>query len=101
MRTRGLRARSDHSLGASACTVTGLVEAAAADGQPAIAVTDDGLMAGVPELFRACTAHHVQPIAGCSVKVVDPPSYDRHSVRALGDVRLLAAGAAGKRWIEA
>jgi len=80
-----------------AAKVEGLAERAAAFGQPALALTDHGVMNGAVELFQACRRHGIKPIQGCEVYVVD----DRRK-RASGRLRyyhltLLAATAAGYR----
>ncbi|HAW11198.1 MAG TPA: hypothetical protein DCX12_09095, partial [Chloroflexi bacterium] len=44
-----------------------LVARAAATGQPAIAVTDHGVLYGAVELYTEATAAGVKPIVGCEV----------------------------------
>ena len=92
-----LHTRSDHSLLDSACTVDNLVRTAAEDAQPAIALTDRGLMGGVPELFRACKEHGIQPVAGCEVSLIGRASDPRTAESGLGEIPLLAAGPSGYR----
>ena len=41
-----------------------LVEAAAADGQPALGITDHGNMYGVLEFYKACRQHGITPVLG-------------------------------------
>ena len=59
-----LHAHTTHS------TLDGIVSAdaaaakAAADGQPALAITDHGNMSGVPDLHTACKKHGIHPIFG-------------------------------------
>ncbi|HSO97487.1 MAG TPA: DNA polymerase III subunit alpha, partial [Solirubrobacteraceae bacterium] len=46
-------------------------ERAAAFGQPALALTDHGVMNGSVELYKAAKHHGIKPIVGCEVYVVD------------------------------
>nr|MBA3326883.1 PHP domain-containing protein [Solirubrobacterales bacterium] len=92
-----LHVRSDHSPRDAACTVDDLVSAAADDGQPAIALTDTGVMSGVPELFGACAERGIQAIAGCTVTVLGRATDTKTRHEGLGEVPLLAAGATGYR----
>ena len=48
-----------------------LAERAAAFGQPALGLTDHGVMNGAVELFKACRSHGIKPILGCEVYVVE------------------------------
>ncbi len=66
-----LHVHSEYSLLDGACKVEALVERAAAFEQPAIALTDHGVMNGSVELFTAARKHNVKPILGCEVYVVD------------------------------
>ncbi|MFN9707510.1 MAG: DNA polymerase III subunit alpha, partial [Planctomycetota bacterium] len=59
-----LHVRSHYSLLAAPSEVRGLVEAAAADGQTAIALTDNGNLFGAVEFFKACKDKKVKPIVG-------------------------------------
>ncbi|MFO0175248.1 MAG: DNA polymerase III subunit alpha, partial [Planctomycetota bacterium] len=59
-----LHVRSHYSLLAAPSEVSGLVEAAAADGQTAIALTDNGNLFGAVEFFKACKDKKVKPIVG-------------------------------------
>src|SRR5687767_14756443 len=47
-----------------AARVGDLVAAAAADGQPAIGITDHGNMYGVLDFYRACREHGLNPVIG-------------------------------------
>src|SRR5205085_2009168 len=46
-------------------------ERAAAFGQPALALTDHGVMNGAVELHTACAKHGIKPIIGCEIYFVD------------------------------
>ncbi len=88
---------SEYSLLDGACKIEALVERAAAFDQPAVALTDHGVMNGAVELFTAARKHQIKPILGCEVYVVDD-----HARRAPGrldrfHLTLLAATPTGYR----
>ena len=66
-----LHVHSEYSLLDGACKIEGLAERAAAFGQPALGLTDHGVMNGAVELYRACNKHGVKPIVGCEIYLVD------------------------------
>src|ERR1700744_1604639 len=66
-----LHVPSEYSLLDGAGKIDQLAERAAAFDQPALALTDHGVMNGAVELFTACRKHDVKPILGCEVYVVD------------------------------
>jgi DNA polymerase-3 subunit alpha len=59
-----LHVRSHYSLLAAPAEIGGLVAAAAADGQTALALTDNGNLFGAVEFFKACKDEKVKPILG-------------------------------------
>jgi len=65
-----LHVHSEYSLLDGACKIDALAERAAAFEQPALGLTDHGVMNGAVELFTACRKHGVKPILGCEVYVV-------------------------------
>ena len=80
-----------------ACKIDALVERAASFDQPAVALTDHGVMNGAVELFSAARKHGIKPLLGCEVYVVDD-----HERRAPGrldrfHLTLLAATPIGYR----
>jgi DNA polymerase-3 subunit alpha len=80
-----------------ACKIEALAARAASFGQPALALTDHGVMNGAVELFTACRRHQIKPIIGCEAYVVDD-----HARRGSGRLErfhltLLAADPAGYR----
>src|SRR5947209_4539146 len=92
-----LHVHSEYSLLDGACKIDALAERAAAFGQPALGLTDHGVMNGAVELSAACRKHGIKPILGCEVYVVE----DRHR-RAPGrldryHLTLLAATPTGYR----
>src|SRR6201989_1122766 len=95
-----LHVHSEYSLLDGACKIDALAERAAAFGQPALGLTDHGVMNGAVELAKAAGKHGIKPIVGCEAYLVD----DRRSPRkdAAGRLEryhltLLAATDAGYR----
>jgi len=66
-----LHVHSEYSLLDGACKIEALAERAAAFDQPALALTDHGVMNGAVELYKACRKHDVKPIIGCEIYFVD------------------------------
>jgi DNA polymerase III subunit alpha len=66
-----LHVHSEYSLLDGACKIEALVARAAEFGQPALGLTDHGVMNGAIELHNACTKHGVKPIVGCEIYFVD------------------------------
>jgi len=92
-----LHVHSEYSLLDGACKVDALAARAAAFEQPALGLTDHGVMNGAVELFTACRKHGVKPIIGCEVYVVED-----HTRRGPGrferfHLTLLASNPAGYR----
>src|SRR5256886_3623680 len=94
-----LHVHSEYSLLDGACKVDALAERAAAFDQPALGLTDHGVMNGAIELHKACEARGIKPIFGCEVYFVD----DRRARPVPGGriernhLTLLAASDAGYR----
>jgi DNA polymerase-3 subunit alpha len=92
-----LHVHSEYSLLDGACKVEALAARAASFEQPALGLTDHGVMNGSVELFTACRKHGIKPIIGCEVYVVDdharrgPGKFDRFHLT------LLASDPAGYR----
>jgi DNA polymerase III subunit alpha len=92
-----LHVHSEYSLLDGACKIEALAARAASFDQPALGLTDHGVMNGAVELFTACRKHQLKPIVGCEVYVVDdhgrrgPGRFERFHLT------LLAADAAGYR----
>ena len=92
-----LHVHSEYSLLDGACKIEALVERAASFDQPAIGLTDHGVMNGSVELFTAARKHDIKPILGCEAYIVDD-----HERRAPGrldrfHLTLLAATPTGYR----
>ncbi len=66
-----LHVHSEYSLLDGAAKIDKLAERAAAFGQPALALTDHGVMNGAVELYMAAKKHGIKPIQGCEVYVTD------------------------------
>jgi DNA polymerase-3 subunit alpha len=66
-----LHVHSEYSLLDGACSIDALAQRAAAFGQPALGLTDHGVMNGAVELFKACQRHGIKAIQGCEVYLVD------------------------------
>ncbi len=66
-----LHVHSEYSLLDGACKIEQLAARAAAFEQPALGLTDHGVMNGMVELYTACQKHGIKPIFGCEVYVVD------------------------------
>src|SRR3954452_1328577 len=69
-----LHVHSEYSLLDGACNIGKLAERAAAFGQPALGLTDHGVMNGAVELYKAAKKHGVKPLLGLEAYFVD----DRH-----------------------
>lgn len=66
-----LHTHSEYSALDGLSTVAELAKLAAADGNPALALTDHGTCAGHPALQRACDEHGVKPIFGMEAYFID------------------------------
>jgi len=62
-----LHVHSEYSLLDGACKIDALAKRAAAFEQPALALTDHGVMNGAIELYKACKREGIKPIVGCEV----------------------------------
>jgi DNA polymerase-3 subunit alpha len=66
-----LHVHSEYSLLDGACNIGKLAERAAAFGQPAIGLTDHGVMNGAVELYKSAKKHGVKPLLGLEAYFVD------------------------------
>src|SRR4051794_14702053 len=66
-----LHVHSEYSLLDGACNIDSLAERAAAFGQPALGLTDHGVMNGAVELYKAARKANIKPIVGCEIYFVD------------------------------
>jgi len=93
-----LHVHSEYSLLDGACKIEALAARAAELEQPALALTDHGVMNGSVELYKAARKHGVKPIIGCEVYVTGAagrPSGSRRRER--HHLTLLASDASGYR----
>jgi DNA polymerase III subunit alpha len=66
-----LHVHSEYSVLDGACRIDALAERAAAFGQPALGLTDHGVMNGAVEHYQACRKHGIKPIVGLEAYFVD------------------------------
>ncbi|MEZ5077933.1 MAG: DNA polymerase III subunit alpha [Solirubrobacterales bacterium] len=72
-----LHAHSEYSLLDGACKIEAMAARAAALGQPALGLTDHGVMNGAIDLYKACAKHGIKPIVGLEAYLVS----DRHAIK--------------------
>jgi len=94
-----LHVHTEFSMLDGAARVNDIVDAAARDGQPALAITDHGVLYGVVDFYRAAREAGVKPIVGIEAYITPGSRYDRPPRR--DDVRyhstLLAVNDTGYR----
>ena len=66
-----LHAHSEYSLLDGACKIDAMAARAAELGQPALGLTDHGVMNGAVDLYKACRKHGIKPIVGLEAYLVD------------------------------
>src|SRR5918998_1610813 len=66
-----LHVHSEYSVLDGACRIDALAERAAAVDQPALGLTDHGVMNGAVEHYKACKRHGIKPILGLEAYFVD------------------------------
>jgi DNA polymerase-3 subunit alpha len=72
-----LHAHSEYSLLDGACKIDAMAARAAELDQPALGLTDHGVMNGAVDLYKACKKHGIKPIAGLEAYLVD----DRRAIK--------------------
>jgi DNA polymerase-3 subunit alpha len=102
-----LHAHSEYSLLDGACKIDAMAARAAEMGQPALGLTDHGVMNGAVELYKACGKHGIKPIVGLEAYFVEDrnaikeqPRYERNHLTLLASsdtgfsnlVKLTSAG---------
>ena len=87
-----LHAHSEYSLLDGACKIDAMAARAAELGQPALGLTDHGVMNGAIDLYKACQKHGIKPIAGLEAYLVDDvkavkekPKYERNHLTLLAE----------------
>ena len=88
---------SEYSLLDGACKIDALAARAAEFGQPALGLTDHGVMNGAVEMYKACRKHDVKPIIGCEIYLVDDHAAGSSVRTERNHLTLLAADDAGYR----
>jgi DNA polymerase-3 subunit alpha len=66
-----LHAHSEYSLLDGACKIDAMAARAAELDQPALGLTDHGVMNGAVDLYKACKKHGIKPIVGLEAYLVD------------------------------
>jgi DNA polymerase-3 subunit alpha len=66
-----LHVHSEYSVLDGACRIDALAERAAGFGQPALGLTDHGVMNGAVEHYKACSKQGIKPIVGLEAYLVD------------------------------
>ena len=79
-----------------ACKIEDLAERAAEFGQPALGLTDHGVMSGAVDLYKACKKHGIKPLLGLEAYYVDDAASDALR-RERNHLTLLARNDAGFR----
>ncbi len=97
-----LHVHSEYSLLDGACKIAALAKRAAEFGQPALGLTDHGVMNGAVELYKECSKQGIKPIVGCEIYLVDDAHAASAGTAVAGKVQrnhltLLAADDAGYR----
>jgi DNA polymerase-3 subunit alpha len=72
-----LHAHSEYSLLDGACKIDAMAARAAELGQPALGLTDHGVMNGAVDLYKACNKHGIKPIVGLEAYFVE----DRKTIK--------------------
>ncbi|MGE0877612.1 MAG: DNA polymerase III subunit alpha [Acidimicrobiia bacterium] len=76
-----LHVHTEFSMLDGAARVEQAVAAAAADGQPALGITDHGNMYGVLDFYRACKKHEITPVIGMEAYMAHDSRHERPSRR--------------------
>ena len=92
-----LHVHSEYSLLDGACKIEALAARAAEFGQPALGLTDHGVMNGAVELYKAGKKHGVKPIVGCEIYLVEDHTATSRGRTERNHLTLLAADDAGYR----
>jgi DNA polymerase-3 subunit alpha len=76
-----LHVHTEYSMLDGASRVEEVVAAAAADGQPAIGITDHGNMYGTLPFYKACRAHGITPVIGSELYMAHDDRTERINTR--------------------
>jgi DNA polymerase-3 subunit alpha len=72
-----LHTHTEYSMLDGAARVEDVVACAAADGQPALAITDHGNMYGVLDFYDACRRHGINPVVGTEAYMAGSSRHER------------------------
>ncbi|HEX2998731.1 MAG TPA: DNA polymerase III subunit alpha, partial [Armatimonadota bacterium] len=72
-----LHTHTEYSLLDGACRIKDMVKLAKAQGMPAVAITDHGVMFGALEFYDVCKAEGIKPLIGCEVYMAPRRRTDR------------------------
>ena len=72
-----LHTHTEYSMLDGAARIGDLVDAAVADGMPALGITDHGNMYGVLEFYKACKAQGINPIIGTEAYMAGESRFER------------------------
>lgn len=72
-----LHLHSEYSLLDGACRIGDIIKRAKELGQPAVAITDHGVMYGVIDFYKAAIKEGIKPIIGCEVYVAARTRHDK------------------------
>ena len=72
-----LHTHTEYSILDGASRLDDLIEAAVADGQPALGITDHGNMYGVLDFYRKCSDRDIKPIIGMEAYMAHESRYER------------------------
>ncbi len=92
-----LHVHSEYSLLDGACKIDALAQQAASFGQPALALTDHGVMNGAVEHYQACIRHGIKPILGCEIYYAEKPKAGASGKNEHNHLTMLAATDEGYR----
>jgi DNA polymerase-3 subunit alpha len=93
-----LHAHSEYSLLDGACKIDAMAARAAELEQPALGLTDHGVMNGAVDLYKSCGKHGIKPIVGLEAYLVDDRVAVKEQVRyERNHLTLLAENDAGFR----
>ncbi len=76
-----LHTHTEYSILDGASRLDDLIAAAAADGQPALGITDHGNMYGVLDFYRKCSEHNIKPIIGMEAYMAHESRHERPARR--------------------
>jgi DNA polymerase-3 subunit alpha len=76
-----LHQHTEFSMLDGAARIDDVVAAAAADGQPALGITDHGNMYGILDFYRACEDHGIKPVLGTEAYMAHESRHERPNRR--------------------